>query len=328
MIWYGIEAPMQDVFVSSRVRLARNLSDYPFEPYLVPAAAEEIIEKVRDALTGEGYTEASLENNRAVLFEDHAISREFAKKKTPCALLENREESVNLMVCEEDHVRIQSIMPGLQLKEAYEAALSAECKLDEKLSFAFDEKLGYLTHCPTNLGTGMRASLMMFLPALSMTGKIKNLEYNLSKLGITIRGSEGEGSSAKGSLYQISNSVTMGATEEEIIANLSEAAESVAVAEREMRKRLAAENEDSLRDRIMRAYGTAKYAYMISTEELFRLYSDVRLGAVLGYVDLPCHVIDKAIFENTPAKTEKRAGRELSPTERDRHRAAALHTSL
>ena len=196
--------------------------------------------------------------------------------------------------------------------------------LDKNLNFAFDEKLGYLTHCPTNLGCAMRASVMMALPCLTMTKRIKGLENQLSKLGLTVRGSDGEGSGARGCLYQISNSVMMGVSEEEIISNLKNAAESIAQVERELRKKLEEQQGDGLRDRIMRSYGTAKYAFMLSSDELFKLYSDIRLGTVLGYIDRPVCDADTALFENLPAHISLLAQGEMSPAERDKMRAGRV----
>ncbi len=322
MYWYNKTGAEQDVFVSTRVRFARNLKDYPFEPKLVGAAAKEIIEKVREALTPLGYTETKLTGAGDVLAESHLISYEMAEKKTPAALLER--DDVHIMVCEEDHLRIQAIKAGFDLEGALEAAGEAEARLDEKLSFAFDEKLGYLTHCPTNLGTAMRASVMMFLPCLTMTKRMKGIENQLAKLGLTVRGTDGEGSGTRGCLYQISNCVTLGVTEEEIISNLKSAAMSIAEAERELRKKITEQQGDALRNRIMRSVGIAKYAYMITSEELFELYSDIRLGAALGFVEKPLNDIDTMLFENLPAHISAREKKELSPTDRDKVRAKSV----
>ncbi len=322
MYWYNNNGTEQDVFVSTRVRFARNLNDYPFEPILTDAAAKEIIEKVRGALMPEGYVETDMSGTRDVLCESHLISYDMAEKKTPCALFEK--DDVHIMVCEEDHLRIQAIRAGLDLEGALEAAGAAENKLDEKLSFAFDQKLGYLTHCPTNLGTAMRASVMMFLPCLTMTKRMKGFENQLSKLGLTVRGTDGEGSNARGCLYQISNCVTLGITEEEIVSNLKSAAMSIAAAERELKGKINEQQGDALRDRIMRSVGIAKYAYMMTSEELFKLYSDIRLGAALGIIDKPLCEIDTMLFENLPAHISERVGKELSPAERDKARAKSI----
>lgn len=322
MYWYNKVGAEQDVFVSTRVRFARNLNDYPFEPVLVEAAAKEIIEKVSSALNPLGYGETKLEGVADTLAESHLISYEMAEKKTPAALFQK--DDVHVMVCEEDHLRIQVIKAGFDLEGALAAASEAEGALDEKLSFAFDEKLGYLTHCPTNLGTAMRASVMMFLPCLTMTKRMKGIENQLSKLGLTVRGTDGEGSSTRGCLYQISNCVNLGVTEEEIISNLKSAAIKIAEAERELREKIAAQQGDAIRNRIMRSVGIAKYAYMITSGELFELYSDIRLGASLGFIEKSINEIDTMLFENLPAHINSREKKELSPAERDKVRAVSV----
>lgn len=322
MYWYEKSGDAKDVFLSTRVRFARNLKDYPFEPILEPALAEEIIENVSGVLSD--YT--ADETDRNVLSEKRLISREMAEKKTPSKVLAKGD--VCIMVCEEDHLRIQGIKPGFDLEGAFVDASAAETALDDKLNFAFDERLGYLTHCPTNLGCAMRASVMMFLPCLTESGKMKSIERELSKLGITVRGSGGEGSGADGCLYQMSNSVTLGAGEEEIIENLKNAVVSVAETERELRRRIKANNEDALRDRVLRAYGTAKYAYMMDSRELFRLYSDIRLGCIHEMIDMKLEAIDKILFENLPYHIIAREGGDLTPAERDKARARSVSCQL
>ena len=322
MYWYNKKGSEQDVFLSSRVRFARNLVDYPFEPLLADAAAKEICQKVSEALILHGYEAADIKGKGDVLAESHIISYELAEKNTPCALLSSGD--VHVMVCEEDHLRIQAIKAGFELEKAYKEASEAEALLDEKLNFAFDEKLGYLTHCPTNLGTAMRASVMMFLPALTMTSRIKGIENQLSKLGLTVRGSDGEGSGAKGCLYQISNRAGLGLSEVEIISNLKNAAKSIASAEREVREKLNEQRGDALKDKIMRSVGVLNYAYMISSEELFELYADVRLGASLCMVEKDLSQIDTMLFENLPCHIKSEEG-VLSPAERDKARAKRVH---
>ena len=334
MLWYETEGPERDVFVSTRVRLARNLVDYPFEPRLSEAGAKEIIEKVRLALGEDrGYTFKDFstveDNEKLCLVEKHLVSPEFAKKSTPCALIENEDKQVYVMVCEEDHLRIQCIRPGFDPKGAMEAALEADTAIDASLHIAFDEELGYLTHCPTNLGTGLRISVMMFLPALTMTGRIKSIQGQLSKIGLTVRGTTGEGSAAKGCLYQFSNCVTQGVTEEEILNNLREAAGSIARAERETRKQLLENNEDALRDRVMRAMGTMSSAYMVDTEELYRLYADVRMGIAMGICEgITYPQLDSLLIRCMPATLTSQSGKNLSPSQRDKLRAEILRSSM
>ena len=314
MYWFDKKGNETDVFLSSRVRLARNLKDYPFEPILCDAAAKEIIEKVKGALSG--YVEKAIDPSLA---EKRIISRELASKKTPCALLSNEDEDTYVMVCEEDHLRIQCVKSGLDLRGALAGAIRCDEKIDKSCTVAFDERLGYLTHCPTNLGTGMRASVMMHLPALSMTGKLRSLENQLTKLGFTVRGCEGEGSEAMGDLYQISNSASLGLTEEEIIEKLESCVKSVAQSERDMRSRLMSEKEDALRDKIMRSLGIAKYAHMISSAEMYSLYSDIRLGISLEIIEKDESVLDRLLMSCLPGSLCE--GKDLSPRERDKKRA-------
>ena len=334
MLWYETDGKERDVFVSTRVRLARNLVDYPFAPRLDETGAGEIIEKVRSALSpAEGYTCTLLSDltagQRHSLAEKHLVSPEFAGQRAPGALVVHEEKQLYVMVCEEDHLRIQCIRPGFDPEGALAAALDADAALDEKMQVAFDAQFGYLTHCPTNLGTGLRISVMMFLPALSMTGRIKSVQAQLSKIGLTVRGTTGEGSSTKGCLYQFSNCVTQGMTEEEIRDTLKRAVGSIAAAERETRQQLMKKNEDTLRDRVMRALGTMRHAYLMDSEELYRLYADVRLGVSLGICEgIREAELDGLLVRCLPATLAEDAGEALRAGARDRLRAQRLREAL
>ncbi|MBR5011064.1 MAG: ATP--guanido phosphotransferase, partial [Clostridia bacterium] len=265
-----------DVILKSRVRIARNIKDYPFPPILNEACRKEIIEKSCSASTELGY-EIIKEINDLVfamaLSEENLISREFAKEKEPHALL--KKENTYIMVCEEDHLRIQSFSDGLNLKEAGENAINCERMLNDKIKFAFDNNLGYLTRCPTNLGTAMRASVMMFLPALTLSHRMADVKTQLEKIGMTIRGMYGEGSSAEAYMYQISNRLSLGQTEEEILAKTETIASRLADDERNARKILFSENTDSLTDKIMRCLGILKYAHILQSKEFLDCYAFV-----------------------------------------------------
>lgn len=331
MYWFENKGGEQrDVFVSSRVRLARNLSDYPFPPCLEKTGAGEIIERVKNALSKEkGYSTTDFstlaEKEKISLVEKHLSSPEMLRNSLPSAIVENKEKGVSVLVGEEDHIRIQAIGAGLCLSQCLESAFEAEELIDEREKIAYSQKLGYLTHCPTNLGTGMRASVMMFLPMLTLSGRMTGLEGMLQKIGLTVRGTVGEGSSSKGSLYQISNRVSLGVSEEEIIKNLTDAAEELANAERELRKTYMEEKDLSLEDRIMRSYGIMKYARSVDTEELYRLYSDVRLGVSMGYVKGLCEAdIDSLLLKCKPATLCILEGKDLDARSRDMTRAARL----
>lgn len=334
MMWYEITGKDSDVVVSSRVRLARNLCDYPFGKRLEESSAKEIIEKVKgvfDSVEDYQFTDYTSLDPAVKLaeYERHKISREFANAKTPTALIESDEKQIYIMLLEEDHIRIQSIKAGLSLNEAYSAALSADMMIDSSLRIAYDEKLGYLTHCPTNLGTGMRASVMMFLPALTAAGGIRSLQNQLGKLGLTIRGMTGEGSASDGCLYQISNQVTLGSSEEEIIMKLSEICEKITEQERKLREKLKEDESGRFTDRIMRSYGTMLYATLIDSAELMKLYADVRLGACLGMIEgITPKTLDEILVRGMPGviTTENRGA--VNPSRRDRCRAEMIRYVL
>lgn len=334
MYWYDDNSADRSVIVSSRVRLARNLQDYPFEPRLDKTGAAEILDKVKNAFdgaSGYSYTDFSAldENQKYSMVEKHLASTELAGKKTNSAIVENIDEGVCIMVLEEDHLRIQSIRAGLDLDGALKACIAADEIIDSREKIAFDEALGYLTHCPTNLGTGLRASVMMFLPALTMSGKIKSLSHQLSALGLTVRGITGEGSAARGSMYQFSNCTSQGQSEEDIIANLKSAVQKIADMELKLREELNSRNGDVLRDRIMRAFGTMRYAYIMDSDEMYRLYSDVRLGICLGYIDnISVAEIDRLMLSVLPATLSANAENKFGAAERDRIRADKIRAAL
>ena len=279
MKWYEMQGKDKDVVISSRVRLARNIDGYPFPSRLDEKSAQEVISKVRAAF-GDAYTYTDLTALTPLeirgYVERQEISQDLANAKGPHGLLASDKSGVSVMVCEEDHMRLQCVMSGLALKEAYELVAEADDVADSALDIAFDEKLGYLTHCPTNLGTGMRASVMMFLPAMTMSRQIQSLSAQLQKLGLTVRGMYGEGSSAEGCIYQISNQITLGITEEETLDKLSKIIDQIVVSERQLRESVG--KNDELCDRIARAEGVFRYAKMISSSEFMKLYADLRLG--------------------------------------------------
>ena len=332
--WYDNSGNSADVVLSSRVRLARNVDGYPFDPRLAPEKAAELIGKVRAAYDGKGYvftdfTELSpTEKTKAA--ENYTVSPEFVKKNTPHALLANEAESTYIMVCEEDHLRIQSIVPGLDLAAAYERAAKAEEIADSALDISFSERLGYLTHCPTNLGTGMRASVMLFLPALTMHKQIRPLANRLQQIGLTVRGADGEGSGADGSIYQISNQVTLGITEEETVEKLGAVVGQIIENERELRKKMSETDGDRIRDLCRRALGTALYAESVDSAEMIRLYTNIRLGVAMGCItETDFAVLDKMRIETAPASVVAKCALDPADTKaRDRARAKLIREAL
>ncbi|MBQ7173763.1 MAG: protein arginine kinase [Clostridia bacterium] len=332
--WYQTSGPSADVVISSRVRIARNLSGYPFSSKLDAAGANEIIEKVGGVLEPAGFRKIHFSGISPLLatsyVERHYVSPDFANKTTPHALFLEEQEGLAVMACEEDHLRIQCILPGLSLNEAYRNAARVEERLDESFDFAYSEKLGYLTHCPTNLGTGMRASVMLFLPALTMGGYMDALAAHLSKIGLTIRGLFGEGSGSAGCMYQISNQVTLGYTEEELLEKLKDAVGQTIEKEQKVRRSITGDALDHLTDKILRSEGILKYAHILSSAEFIKLFADVRLGISLGIVtDISYETLNSLLVETMPATLTLSA--EHSPknaTARDMLRAKLVKTKL
>lgn len=323
-----------NIVLSSRVRLARNIVDYPFPPVLNETGRREIIEKTAKAVTANGFvsdTQISDPVYVHALAEKNLVSREFADDKETHALFVNTETSTYIMVCEEDHIRIQAYATGLALDEAYRYALAAERMLNEKIRFAFDKDLGYLTRCPTNLGTAMRASVMMFLPALTMTNRMGELKSQLEKIGMTIRGMYGEGSAADACLYQISNQLSLGICEEDILRKTVTITQKIAEDEERARMALFKANTDALTDKIMRCVGILHYASMISSKEFFDCYTYARLGFCLGIIQAPdSNTLDHLLYEIMPANILKNSGQnDLNDSRlRDKLRAQIIHKQL
>lgn len=329
--WYIGEGDHNDIVISTRIRIARNLADYPFPVRLDNKSKIEVNEKIRDALDGKEnltYTELkTLTRSQTVsLAERHLISPEFASNSDARALLMSDNEDISIMLCEEDHIRIQVMKSGLALKEAYELADKIDTEINQSLKYAFDEKLGYLTQCPANLGTGMRASVMLHLPALTAKGQIGSLASTVSKLGLTIRGAYGEGMSAMGDLYQLSNQVSLGISEKSAIDNLKTITLQLAAQERAAREETSKSIETE--DAVFRAYGILKSARILSTKEFMSLISKVRLGAVLGLIKTDLKTINELMVSMQPATINAFVGKTLSLEERDVERAKIVRERL
>ncbi|MBE6610259.1 MAG: ATP--guanido phosphotransferase [Ruminococcaceae bacterium] len=287
MAWYTEKGKMQDVVLSTRVRFARNLSEYPFASRLSDTGANEIIEKVSAALpeySCHRFGKNSEAKCRSYM-EMHYVSPEFVSASHPRALITGENERVAIMVCEEDHLRIQSVVSGFDPESAFEYAGKADDILSEKLNIAFSEKYGYLTHCPTNLGAAMRVSAMLCLPALTMRRSIDRYAQAMNKMGITIRGIYGEGSRASGCLYQISNRGSLGIAESEIIKLISEVVKNIVEAERTARKSLFEANKLSMIDKTARTLGVLQNCHILSSEEFTECFSTIKLGVALEIVE-------------------------------------------
>ena len=297
--------PECDAAISSRVRLARNLRDFPFPGRLNAAGRKKVIEIINSAAVG-GYTFidfselAPAETN--ALMEKRVISLDFVRGHAEKELIADTERGLYVMVNEEDHLRIQSIKPGFDVSAAYVEADKFDSLADEALAYAYDENFGYLTQCPTNLGTGMRVSVMLHLPALTLSRRIQNITADLSKIGLTIRGFYGEGTEVGGDLYQVSNNITLGISEEQILEKIKPVAEKIIELERLGRTEIYKSSKDIITDKIKRAYGTLKYAHIISSAEFLSLYSMARLGIACGIItDVGYKAVDTLLVKAMPA---------------------------
>ncbi|MBD5632399.1 MAG: protein arginine kinase [Clostridia bacterium] len=314
--------------VSTRVRLARNIEGYPFPSHLKSEKqAKEIIRLVSSGLSRLDefklyYMDAVTEAEALSLKENHLISPNLISNKRFSAALINREENVSIMINEEDHLREQCIVKGLDLRLAYDTMSEIDSHISSSMKFAFDEQLGFLTACPTNLGTGLRASVMFFLPALTINGVMPKVIRSISRLGLTVRGMYGEGSDAEGYMYQISNEVTLGVSEEEILSQVEEVVKKVCAleeAERESLKKLASLE---IKDECLRSYGILTNCAKLSTGELTKLAANVKLGACLGFIKLDdVSLIDELVIKMRPSNINAAAQKQLTPTERDVYRA-------
>ena len=329
MKWYEINGNGHDVVISSRVRLARNLEDFPFTPKLDAETSEKIAEKVVSALKtglGEELTVTDMRDSdtpKRLLLEDHLVSPDFCAD-SPLArfLVTDSSGSLAVMINEEDHVRIQSIYPGFALEKAYETASHTDDVLAESVSLAFDETLGFLTACPTNLGTGLRASVMLHLPAMSAYGYIKSLAALMTKIGLTVRGMYGEGSEALGCLYQLSNQITLGISETDAIEKLEGAVKQIVAKERELRAQMLSDKNGDTADKLWRSFGTLKYARKLDPAEAARLISNVRFGAVCGVIPEAENInLIKLMFSVMPAHIRAAFPDTSTPEKRDVRRA-------
>ncbi len=332
--WYRRCGNDGDIVISTRIRLARNLAYFPFPSMMSKEQKQEIVDRVFEALPdGDGQAFRHLvmpsipETEALSMVERHLISPTFAAREEGTALLLTPDDGVGIMVNEEDHLRIQVMCAGLDLDNAYQQADCWDNYLDTRLQFAFDDRLGYLTQCPSNLGTGMRASLMLHLPALQERGIVQQLASTVSKLGLTIRGMYGEGSKAEGAIYQLSNQVTLGITEAEAIENLKTIAAQIIKEERKYRETLG--KMPSIQDRIFRSLGILKHARLLTGKEFMGLISNVRMGVSLKLIDdVDLQTIERLLIDAQPAMMMQNAGRQLTPDERDVERATLVRTML
>ena len=331
--WYLGTGAQNDVVISTSIHLARNIKRFPFPASLsmqdklkVNSVIKNATEDIKD-YSFNYYEMKTLSQAEVVsLAERHLVSPEFASSRDGRALLLTEDEAVSVMLNEEDHIRLQVMYAGFALDEAYRTADRIDSQLSEKLQFAFDERLGYLTQDPTALGTGMKASVVLHLPALVTSSQITKLITTVSKLGLSLRGSYGEGAAAKGDLFRLSNTITLGISEKAAIENLKSIALQIAAQERVAREEIF--KAPVTEDRIFRAYGVLKYARMIDTNEFMDLISLVRLGAVKGIINMDCAQIEALMIHMQPATISLSVDRPLDRIERDKLRAQLVRQNL
>jgi len=331
------KGPEFDIAITSRVRLARNFADIPFCAKMSVKHQEELIKRMQEIISGNlTYGKLMFADmtsmhpiDRVSLMERHLISPDLAETKENGGAFINENENVSIMVNEEDHIRIQALLAGIQLEKAYLICDDIDSIISEKADYAFDDKYGYLTSCPTNIGTGMRASVMLHLPALVMTGYMKSILESCSKVGVTIRGIYGENSDAVGDMFQVSNQISLGRKEEETIASIDGICKQIIDREKTLRLQLYKQNVYKSEDKIFRSYGLLLNARIISTQECFKLLSDVRLGVSMGIIkDIDIATLNEILVLSQPATLQKISEKQLNEQERDVKRAELIRSKI
>lgn len=325
------------VVLTSRIRLARNLAHIPFPGWATREQRHHALELLRPAVEGLAVMKGAFSQElgtlnsvqKQVLVERHLISREHAARSEGSAAVIERRQTFSWMLNEEDHLRMQAIRPGLQLRAAFQALSALDTELEDNLDYAFDPSLGYLTACPTNLGTGLRASAMLHLPGLVLSDQIGPVLQGVNKIGLAVRGLYGEGTESLGNLYQISNQSTLGETEQDIIERLERVITDVARHERNAREKVLEDDPEMVADKIGRAYGTLRHAHVMDSKEALGQVSLLRLGAILGFFPQETvSLCDTLLMDIQPAHLQLHAGTKLSPEERDALRAEIVRYRL
>jgi len=334
------EASESDIVISSRIRLARNLQYITFPYFMNAESGNKAMQDIKDAwensdselLSGMDLItfDQTSSLDRQILVEKHLISPEHGlSEEAYRGLLVSKDGSIAIMINEEDHLRIQCLLPGLQMGKCFELAQEIDDKLEKSLDFAFDEHRGYLTSCPTNVGTGMRASVMLHLPGIAISGQRTRIFQNINQLGMTVRGLYGEGTEIVGNYVQLSNQITLGQTENEIITNLGIISRQIVEQEKMLRKSLQEEMKYQLEDRVGRAYGILTNARVMSSNEALALLSDVRLGVDLGIIKgISPFIINQLVVAIKPAHLQRRSGGEMEAFIRDVKRAEVIKEIL
>lgn len=325
-----------EMVITTRIRLARNIKGIPFPDKLSDDEGRNVVEKVNNAFNKSENQDFKCidlwknDNNcNAEFLEKHLISKKLIDNSSKSAFILNNNETVSIMINEEDHLRLQAITAGLNLEEAYNCIDKIDDELEENIDYAFDEKLGYLTACPTNLGTGMRASVMIHLPALSMNNEMGRVLNALSQIGITIRGLWGEGSKAIGGLYQISNQVTLGMSEMDIISNLKTVVEQIMNQENLSRERIMKKYKYELEDKMYRSLGILKNSVILDINECLNLISNVRIGVEMGIIkDIDINKLNNLLVNVQKATLQKIYNKKLSKNEENIKRSLYVRENL
>lgn len=338
--WLRGSGPQSDIVISSRIRLARNLAGFPFVARAKPRQQNEILEICRARITDKRLADnvlwvpidEALPIDRQLLVERHLISRPFAaaKNKTARGVAVGSDETFAIMVNEEDHLRVQVLRSGMQLGEAFAQISRLDDILEEKLEYAYSQRFGYLTACPTNVGTGIRVSVMLHLPALKLTGEIEKVKRAARDMHLAVRGMFGEGSDAQGDLFQVSNQTTLGKSEKEILDDFEHTVVPQIVAyEQQARQILLKQREHQLDDKIWRAWGTLTHARVLGTDEVLALLSHVRLGVNLGRLDrVDIRTVNELFLLTQPAHLQKITGQDMDPAARRVARAKMIRQRL
>ncbi len=335
--WRSGDGPESEIVFSSRVRVARNLAECNFPSRATPAEKKEIMERIVSAVKSiVRFRRCSVlrveelgDVDKQLLVERYLISRELASKKAGSAVVIDSKSIVTIMINEEDHIRMQALMSGLRLEKCWEVVNEIDDELECQLGFAFSPQIGYLTACPTNVGTGIRVSAMLHLPGLILSKQIEQVLQAVAKLHLAVRGLYGEGTEAFGNLFQVSNQVTLGKGEEEIIATLEKVVQQVVETERRARKALLKTDADVIFDRVGRAYGILSNAHVITSKEAIELLSTLRMGIDMGITaDLDRQAVNDLFVLTQPAHLQKMNGRELDAASRDIERGNLLRSRL
>lgn len=336
--WVKAVGENADIIMSTRIRLARNLRNFRFPISFSEEEAKQVDEHIMKVLLSINDDKMRFSYfpmkemrlmQRQVLVEKHLISPSLATNEHCASVYLTQDESVSVMVNEEDHIRIQVLTPGLKLKESFQKAMDVDQFLSQALSFAYDDQFGFLTSCPTNVGTGLRASVMLHLPALTMTKKMNAIIQTLARLGMVVRGIYGEGSENLGNVYQISNQITLGKSEQDILDDLESIVQQVIDKERMARQQLFARAPIALEDRLFRSFGTLMYAKVLTSEEAASCLSNVRLGVDLGIIkNISLLQLNECMLIIQPGFIQQFANASLQAKERDIFRAKLIQQKL